>query len=107
MTYEVAGAKMLCTVRGDCELIVLGHSQGDCLFGWDLMGYYKMDRTFYSLFIDVRPFLFRGKTELEWQRGLQGTNRMCDPFCNNPSNPIQTDSHLDDIILHFEVTLKI
>ena len=69
--------------------------QGDCLFGWDLLGYYKMDRTFYSLFIAVRPFLFRGEMELEWGRGLRGDSRMCDPFCNNPANPIQTDSHLD------------
>ena len=68
--------------------------QGDCQFGWDLLGYFKMDRTFYSLFIAVRPFLFRGETELEWRRGLRGDSRMCDPFCNNPAIPIQTDSHL-------------
>ena len=44
--------------------------QGDRSVGWDMLGYCKMDRTFYPLFIAVRPFQFRGdaKTRMATRR---------------------------------------
>ena len=68
--------------------------QGDCQFGWDLLGYYKMDRTFYCrlrVLFAIRVSFCRetGMAERRWRE-----SRMCNPFCNNPPYPIQTDSHL-------------
>ena len=44
-----------------------------------------MDRTFYSLFIAVWPFLYHGDVSLEsrpeWRRNNSEDSRMYDPFC--------------------------
>ena len=91
--------KMLVSIRGfEMKQCV---TQGDCQFGWNLLGYYKMDLTFCSIFIAVRPFLFLSliKTGMATRRlrGLWGDSRMCDPFCNDPASSTQTGDRLGNI----------